>query len=121
MVAYVYDILPPIVRRLLLFQPQLWLMLKTSGALVNLVRLVPVALAHAMAKYAVTAGRGSRYGCWGAEAGAVAGSVSGCAGADARVLLLLLEGSDEARPGEAGVDTGVVLRESGRIGRPEDE
>jgi len=37
------------------------------------------------------------------------------------MLLVLLEGSDEARPGEAGDETGVVLRESGRVGRPEDE
>ena len=48
------------VRKLLLFQPQLWLTLNTSGVLVNRVMLPPVALAHAIAKYALTAGRGSR-------------------------------------------------------------
>jgi len=35
-------------------------MLNTSGALVNLVTLAPVALAHEIAKYALTAERGSR-------------------------------------------------------------
>ena len=104
----------------LLFQPQLWLTLKSSGALVNRVRLPPVALAHAMAKYAFTNGRGSRYGCCGAAAGAVAGSMSGAEDTDASMLLLLLEGREEASPGE-GIETGVVLRESGRMGRPEDE
>ena len=39
----------------------------------NRVRLAPVALAHAIVKYALTAGRGSRYGCSGATGGAVAG------------------------------------------------
>lgn len=56
------------------FQPQLWLTANTSGALVNLVKLAPVALAHAIVKYALTCGRGSRYGCCGATGGAVAGS-----------------------------------------------
>ena len=61
------------VRNELDFQPQLWLTEKTSGALVNRVRLAPVALAHAIVKYALSAGRGSRYGCCGATGGAVAG------------------------------------------------
>ena len=107
-------------RRLLLFQPQLWLTLNVSGALVKRVKLPPVALAHAMAKYALTAGLGSRYGCCGAAAGAVAGSMRGAEDTDAIMLLLLLDGRDEASPDE-GIETGVVLRESGRIGRPEDE
>lgn len=46
--------------------------------------------------------------------------MSGSEGADATMLLLLLEGKDEASPDE-GVETGVVLRDSGRMGRPEDE
>ena len=73
-----------------------------------------------MAKYALTAALGSLYGCCGAEAGAVAGSMSGAEETEASTLLLLLEGRDEARP-EEGIETGVVLRESGRMGRPEDE
>lgn len=110
------------------FQPQLWLTENTSGALVNRVRLAPVALAHAIAKYADTDARWSRYGCCGETAGAVAGSVLP---APSVVLLLLLLlpldvdasplGSDDASAGELGVDMGVVLRESGSIGRPENE
>ena len=42
------------------FQPQLWLTEKTSGALVNFVKLAPVALAQAIVKYALTAARESR-------------------------------------------------------------
>ncbi len=42
------------------FQPQLWLTEKLSGELVNLVKRDPVALTHAMVKYALTEGRGSR-------------------------------------------------------------
>ncbi|EIW65070.1 uncharacterized protein TRAVEDRAFT_42464 [Trametes versicolor FP-101664 SS1] len=51
------------------FHPQLWLTENTSGALVKRVRLAPVALAHAIVKYALTAGRGSRYGCGGVDGG----------------------------------------------------
>ncbi|KAI1786284.1 hypothetical protein LXA43DRAFT_898308, partial [Ganoderma leucocontextum] len=59
------------------FQPQLWLTENTSGALMNRVMLAPVVLAHAIVKYALTAGRGSRYGCGGATGGAVAGREMG--------------------------------------------
>ena len=48
------------VRNELDFQPQDWLTENVSGALVNRVKLAPVALAHAIVKYAHTAGRGSR-------------------------------------------------------------
>jgi hypothetical protein len=59
------------------FQPQLWLIANTSGALEKRVSAAPVALWHAIVKYAVTAPRESRYACAGALAGAAAGMPSG--------------------------------------------
>ena len=64
------------VRSELDFHPQLWLTANVSGALVKRVRLAPVALAHAIVKYALTTGRGSRYGCTGVAGGAVAGNMT---------------------------------------------
>ena len=48
--------------------------MNVSGALVNRVKLAPVALAHEIVKYALTCGRGSRYGCGGVTGGARAGN-----------------------------------------------
>ena len=64
------------VRKELDFQPQLWLTANASGALVNRVKLAPVALAHAIVKYALTEPRGSRYACGGATGGDVAGTLT---------------------------------------------
>lgn len=97
------------VLKLLLFHPQLWLTLNTSGALVNCVRLAPVALAHEMVKYAEIALRGSRYGCGGAT------------GADVAGIVFVYDDDDDVAsdaPGEPGreeeekglpAETGVVL------------
>ena len=93
------------VRKELDFQPQLWLTEKTSGALVNRVRLLPVALAQATVKYALTEDRGSRYGCGGIVGEAVAG----------RVPLAVVgfeydDGSEEEIDGEADAGRGVPRR-----------
>ena len=48
------------------FQPQLWLTRNSSGELAKRVSAAPVGAAHAIVKYASTAGRGSRYGWAGA-------------------------------------------------------
>ena len=78
------------VRNVLDFHPQLWLTANTSGELLKRVCDVPVALAQLMAKYADTAGRGSRYGCCGADTASVDG---------------MLNASDEGE-GEGGVGEG---------------
>ncbi|EIW65069.1 uncharacterized protein TRAVEDRAFT_42463, partial [Trametes versicolor FP-101664 SS1] len=86
------------------FHPQLWLTENTSGALVKRVRLAPVALAHAIVKYALTAGRGSRYGCGGVTAGAIAGSVTGSASEPMLFELPCRFVEERANPGELGRD-----------------
>ncbi len=86
------------------FHPQLWLTENTSGALVKRVRLAPVALAHAIVKYALTAGRGSRYGCGGVTAGAIAGSVTGSASEPMLPELPCRFAEERANPGELGSD-----------------
>ncbi|KAL7285838.1 hypothetical protein ACG7TL_000947 [Trametes sanguinea] len=114
------------------FHPQLWLTENTSGALVNRVRLAPVALAHAIVKYALTAARGSRYGCGGGTAVARAGSVIGppllaLCGLPGRRLDERAKpeelGRDEERlelaAGELGTETVVLVRPSGDIGAGE--
>ena len=53
--------------KLPLFHPQLCPTLNVSGELAKRVRAPPVALPHSIAKYARTAGRGSRYGWEGAK------------------------------------------------------
>jgi hypothetical protein len=57
----------------LLLHPQLWLIAKSSGLLVNRVTEEPVALAQEIVKYAETLALGSRYGCDGTVGGPVAG------------------------------------------------
>ena len=93
------------VRKELDFHPQLWLTEKTSGELVNRVRLFPVALAHAIVKYALTDDRGSRYGCEGMAGGVVAGSILLCVDEAEDD-----EGRDEDMDGEADVGRGVLAR-----------
>lgn len=70
----------------------------------NRVRLAPVALAHAIVKYALTAGRGSRYGCGGVTAGAIAGSVTGSASEPMLFELPCRFVEERANPGELGRD-----------------
>lgn len=75
----------------------------------NRVRLAPVALAHAIVKYALTEPRGSRYGCCGMTGGAVAGTVT--LTFDEATLMEEYElGSEEEKAGDEGVECGVVLR-----------
>lgn len=88
----------------LLLHPQLWLIEKSSGLLVNRVTEEPVAPAQEIAKYAETWGLGSRYGCDGMTGGPVAG----------RPL-------PEREEFEGEPWTGVLGRGLGIMGRPEKE
>jgi hypothetical protein len=92
------------VRSELLLHPQLWLIEKSSGLLVNRVTEEPVALAHEIAKYAETCDLGSRYGCDGMSGGPVAGKVL-----------------PEREEFEGEPWTGVSERGLGIMGRPDEE